>query len=108
MHFRLCASETVQYFQFDEHGNMYVYEPGAGCTGKCTMVKPGDELFSNSMNSSNDKSLSKVGSEADGVSDCSQKLESCSRYISFRLDLSKFHCLFSLLFNVIKLSTMFF
>ena len=81
MHFRLCASETGQYFQFNEHGNMYMYEPGAGFTGKYTMVKPGDELFSNSMNSSNDKMLSKVASEVDGVSDCSQKLESSSRYI---------------------------
>ena len=33
------------FFQFDQQGNMYVFEPGAGCTGNVTLVKPGDELI---------------------------------------------------------------
>ena len=42
--FRMKESESVQYFQFDEHGNMFVYPPGAGCTGIPRKFNPGDEL----------------------------------------------------------------
>ena len=45
---RLVSNETVQYFQFDSDGNMYMYAPGAGCTGNTKLVKPGDELIFNS------------------------------------------------------------
>ena len=40
----LAKPEDVQYFQFDSDGNMYVYEPGAGCTGVVRKVAPGEEL----------------------------------------------------------------
>ena len=43
--FRLNKPEDVQYFQFDEVGNMFVFEPGAGCTGVPRLVKPGEELI---------------------------------------------------------------
>ena len=42
--FRLAAPEDVQYFKFDQQGNMFVYAPGAGFSGKCELVRPGDEL----------------------------------------------------------------
>ena len=43
----MAAVESVQFFQFDAEGNMYVFEPGAGCTGQATLVKPGDEMIFN-------------------------------------------------------------
>ena len=43
--FRLAKPESVQYFQFDSEGNMYMYEPGAGFSGLAKIVHPGDELF---------------------------------------------------------------
>ena len=43
--FRLTKPETTQFFQFDQKGNMYVFAPGAGCTGAMRLVKPGDELI---------------------------------------------------------------
>ena len=42
--FRLKFSESVQYFSFDKEGNMFVYPPGAGCTGIPRKFYPGDEL----------------------------------------------------------------
>ena len=42
--FRLAKPEDVQYFQFDKDGNMFIYEPGAGCTGVPKLVPPGEEL----------------------------------------------------------------
>ena len=46
--FSLTEPETTQFFQFDRDGNMYVFAPGAGCTGPTQLVKPGDELIFNS------------------------------------------------------------
>ena len=47
--FRLANTDSIQYFQFDCHGNMYIYAPSAGCTGQAKFVAPGDDLiFSNS------------------------------------------------------------
>ena len=43
--FRLIASESVQYFQFDKEGNMYVFAPGAGFSGESKIVRPGDDIF---------------------------------------------------------------
>ena len=40
--FRMIASEDVQYFKFDSECNMFVYEPGAGFSGDCHLVSPGD------------------------------------------------------------------
>ena len=37
--------ETVQFFQFDSEGNMYMFEPGAGCTGVPKFVPPGEEMI---------------------------------------------------------------
>ena len=43
--------ESVQFFQFDQQGNMYVFAPGAGCMGESKLVRPRDEMiFSNSGN----------------------------------------------------------
>ena len=39
----LAAPESVQYFQFDSEGNMFVFEPGAGCSGPSRLVEPGDD-----------------------------------------------------------------
>ena len=45
---RLACPKTMQFFQFDSKGNMYVYAPGAGCSGDAKLVTPGKEfLFSN-------------------------------------------------------------
>ena len=43
--FRISKPESVQYFQFDSEGNMYMYPPGSGFSGKPKLVQPGDELF---------------------------------------------------------------
>ena len=43
--FRLTKPESVQYFQFDSEGNMYMFAPGAGFSGISKKVAPGDELF---------------------------------------------------------------
>ena len=53
INFRLAASESVQFFQFDQQGNMFVFEPGAGCTGMTTLVRPGDDLIFDSHSRSN-------------------------------------------------------
>ena len=45
LHCRLHEVDSTQFFQFDCKGNMYIYEPGAGCTGDAKLVKPGDELI---------------------------------------------------------------
>ena len=37
----------MQFFQFDREGNMYVFAPGAGCTGPTRLVRPGDEMIFN-------------------------------------------------------------
>ena len=45
----MAKPEATQFFQFNSKGNMYIYTPGAGCTGDAKLVAPGDELiFSNS------------------------------------------------------------
>ena len=41
---RLACSESVQYFQFDSTGNMYVYPAGSGWSGTPRLVKPGEDL----------------------------------------------------------------
>ena len=45
--FRLVASETVQFFQFDDSGNMYIFPAGSGCNGIPRRVEPGDECIFN-------------------------------------------------------------
>ena len=45
--FRLAQVESVQFFQFDQEGNMYVFAPGAGCSGDAKLVRPGDEMIFN-------------------------------------------------------------
>ena len=40
----MVESESVQYFQFNKYGNMYVYEPGSGFSGKAKLVEPGFEM----------------------------------------------------------------
>ena len=41
----MACTETVQFFQFDAEGNMYVYPAGSGCTGTSKLVHPGDEMI---------------------------------------------------------------
>ena len=36
--------ESVQYFQFDSEGNMYVFQPGSGFSGPSVRVEPGFEI----------------------------------------------------------------
>ena len=70
---RLASPEDVQFFQFDQEGNMYVFPPGSGCTGIPRLVQPGEELiFSNSEELSQDLSsnvvdLSQTPSNVDGL-----------------------------------------
>ena len=44
----MAQTETTQFFQFDREGNMFIFAPGAGCTGPTKLVKSGDELIFNS------------------------------------------------------------
>ena len=44
----MSQTETVQYFQFDGEGNMFIYPPGAGVSGVPKLVRPGDEMIFNS------------------------------------------------------------
>ena len=41
----MAAPESVQFFQFDSKGNMYVYPAGSGCTGVPKLVHPGDKMI---------------------------------------------------------------
>ena len=41
----MAKPESTQFFQFDHEGNMYVFAPGAGCTGDAKLVTPGDEMI---------------------------------------------------------------
>ena len=43
-----AESGSTQFFQFDSQGNMYIFAPGAGCTGPTKLVRPGDEMIFNS------------------------------------------------------------
>ena len=50
LYFRMARPDSVQYFQFDSKGNMYIYAPGAEYTGEAKFMAPGDDLiFSNNM-----------------------------------------------------------
>ena len=46
--------DVVQFMQFDSDGNLFIFEPGAGCTGTPRMIKQGfsqeDLLFSSGKN----------------------------------------------------------
>ena len=59
LYYRLVCLEDVQYFQFDEQGNMFVYQPGAGFSGICKKVAPGEDfnLTWNTSNLENDGDL---------------------------------------------------
>ena len=48
--YRRSQPETVQYFQLNEEGNMFMYEVGTGCTGTSRLVIPRNELFLPSSN----------------------------------------------------------
>ena len=43
----MALPETVQYFQFDSKGNLYVYPAGSGVTGTPRLVQPGEEMVFN-------------------------------------------------------------
>ena len=42
--FRLRASEDIQYFQFDQDGNMFIFQPCSGFSGPAIKVEPGFEM----------------------------------------------------------------
>lgn len=44
LYFRLSEPESVQYFQSDKDGNIFIFAPGSGCSGEAKLVRPGDEL----------------------------------------------------------------
>ena len=69
--FRLRASESVQFFQFDKDGNMFIFPPGAGCSGEPRLVKPGEELFANCVEDN-------VESDSQGMPNSSQCMVSTS------------------------------
>ena len=82
--FRMAQCEDVQYFQFDQEGNMFIYEPGAGCTGVPRKVEPGEELHLNSWSEVNvtetsvksEVQLSMQNIQVDGLEmECSQMSE---------------------------------
>ena len=49
----MAQSEDIQYSQFDKEGNMFIFEPGAGCTGVPRKVEPGEELHLSSWSEVN-------------------------------------------------------
>ena len=75
----MTESEATQFFQFDQEGNMYVFAPGAGCTGPTRLVRPGDELIFNSMYNSSDwameNSVKTEYEEGNLANTCSGSLE---------------------------------
>ena len=44
IYFSLTCSESVQYFQFDSEGNMFIFQPASGFTGPSLKVEPGFEM----------------------------------------------------------------
>ena len=71
--FRLATSEDVQYFKFDEVGNMYVYAAGSGFSGPCVEVKPGFDIqeitnVTQKLTQSQDKNVFEMGAVASVVS----------------------------------------
>ena len=88
---RLACSESVQYFQFDSEGNLYVFEPGAGSTGPCVKVEPGFEMGDVSQasilgsDSSQRSEFSEVTSSVvkSEISSCVSKASDSKRYESF-------------------------
>ena len=41
----MASPESIQFFQFDNKGNMYMYAPGTGCTREAKFKAPSDELI---------------------------------------------------------------
>ena len=42
--YRLVQSEDVQYFRFDENGDLFIYETGSGFSGPSFKVEQGFEI----------------------------------------------------------------
>ena len=66
----MAQSESVQYFQFNNEGNMYIFEPGAGFTGECKWVDVGFE-WDGDMSTM----FSLCTSVSDGLSNFTQTLD---------------------------------
>ena len=49
MPFRLESPDSTHFFQFDSMGNIYIFAPGAGCSGEAKLVRPGDKLIFSSI-----------------------------------------------------------
>ena len=85
--FSMAKSEDVQYFQFDQEGNMYIFEGGAGCTGKARKVAPGEDLHLGSWNEVNvtdppsqELSLTDVClTQSDSLDSCQMECSSMTR-----------------------------
>ena len=41
----MAQVKSVQYFQFDEEGDIFVFPPRSGISGKPCLVQPGDPLI---------------------------------------------------------------
>ena len=82
--YRMVTSESIQYFQFDNEGNMYIYPAGSGCTGVPKLVHPGDELnFQSTSDSFTDRTGDGIPSwsefDASASSKCTQNSVCLSR-----------------------------
>ena len=90
----MCQSESVQYFQFDSEGNMFVYPAGAGFSGEPHLVRPGDEIFGSKTFENSDATIQST-SVCDGdamsasYSAPTQNLVSSSRMFKKPLDEEK-------------------
>ena len=84
----------MQYFKFDNDGNMYVYEPGSGFNGQCHFVSPGDELVF-------DRNLVKSNAKDDVSTSCKIESDSSSEIACDSLDSDGLSQMISRLINVI-------
>ena len=88
----MAESESVQFFQFDQDGNMFIFAPGAGCTGDAKLVKPGDDMiFNSSVSFYEDTTNIVCGSMVQSICDSSLQCmsPSCSSQRSFHEPLKR-------------------
>ena len=79
----MTKSEDVQYFQFDQLGNMYVFQPGSGFSGIAKMVKPGHDFSANwseiDLSTENCVTNSGFSSDVHSQYECTQFISSQKR-----------------------------
>ena len=77
----MSQPETVQYFQFDKEGNMFIYPAGAGINGIPKLVRPGDEMIFSTGETDSQVSLEVVSQNIENVfndTQISQGFSQCS------------------------------